>query len=83
MRRCRVRAALRAAARRRVTPFVRTAFCAARLRDAALRRLALPRACLESARDDAALRPSRRRAPETARDRVREGVRRRELWPAL
>src|SRR6185369_3553785 len=53
-------------------PFVRTAFFAAAERSDALRRRADARACLASERRDAAACPSRRSAPRTARERVRE-----------
>jgi hypothetical protein len=77
LRRCRVRAARRAAARRTRGPFVRTARrAAARRAEAGLRRAA-PRACFESARLEAAARPSRFNARRTAVDRRREGFRER------
>jgi len=73
----RVRAARRAAARRFCGPFVRAAFRAAALRDAADRRRAAVAAWRESAFDDAADRPSRFSAPLTAREREADGLLRR------
>src|SRR5262249_5778304 len=74
----RVRAALRAACRRPVLPFVRTAFSAARWRDALLRRRATRRACRERLLRDAAERPFLRNAREVARERRTEVLRRRD-----
>jgi hypothetical protein len=64
-----VRAALRAAAERIAAPFVRDARRAAAERLVFERRRALVRACLASARWDAALRPSRFNARVLARVR--------------
>jgi hypothetical protein len=69
----RVRAALRAAARRTRGPFVRDPFFAAVLRSLALRRMAAPCACLASADRDADDRGSRFNARRTARDRLVDG----------
>jgi hypothetical protein len=70
--RARVRAAFLAATRP-VRPFVRTALRAAALRDPAPRMRAAVRACLDSARVDAAARPSRRSAVRVARARLTDG----------
>src|SRR3989442_3118160 len=69
----RVRAALRAAARRPAVPLVREAFLAAALRLVRLRCRAAVRACRASAGLDADRRGSRRSAPLTARDRPVDG----------
>ena len=65
------------ACRRRVC----AALCAAADRSRGLRRRAACFACRDNARRDAALRPSRFRARVVARDRLRDGARRRLLWP--
>jgi hypothetical protein len=69
----RVCAALRAAATRPALPFVRIAFLAAALRELLPRRRAALCACRASAVLEAALRPSRRKAERTARDRLADG----------
>jgi hypothetical protein len=71
-RRARVLAAFRAAAERPRAPFVRIAFRAAVDRARAPRRFAAERACRASDRGVAAARPSRRRAPWIARERVED-----------
>src|SRR5205823_11782145 len=55
---------------------VRAAFFAARERVAFVRRRAAERACRDKARWDAVRRDSRLSAPFTARERVRDGLRR-------
>src|SRR5215472_6282752 len=82
-RRCvvRVRAALRAACRRPVLPFVRTALSAARWRDLLVRRRAARRACCERLLREAAERPFLRNAREVARERRTEVLRRRADLP--
>jgi hypothetical protein len=77
-RRCRVRAAFCAAARRAWGPFVRTARWAARRRSALERRRAAVFACRERAWRDAVRRGSRFSARVAARARRREGFVRRE-----
>jgi hypothetical protein len=72
--RCRVRAALRAAARRTCGPFVRTALRAAALRCEGERRRAAERAWRESDLRDAARRPSRFSALRVARERRGDGL---------
>src|SRR5439155_25518787 len=64
--RARVRAALRAAERRKAGPLVRSAFFAAALRSRALRWRAALRVCAGSARRESDDRGSRRSAPRTA-----------------
>src|SRR5258706_10588302 len=69
----RVRAALRAAALRRLGPLVLAAFCADADREAGPRRAAASCACRASARCDAALRGSRFSASSIACDRLADG----------
>jgi hypothetical protein len=69
----RVRAAFRAPPTRPALPFVRAAFLAAALRELVPRRRAAPCACRASALLEAPLRPSRRKAERTARDRLVDG----------
>src|SRR6266446_7483452 len=71
--RARVRAALRAAARRLAGPFVRIAFFAAARRSRGLRLIAARCACAASAGRDAEDLGSRRSARRTARDRLADG----------
>src|SRR5580693_5730787 len=73
--RCRVRAALRAAARRPALPFVCNAFWAELCRAAGPRRPALVRACSESARGDADRLLCCCKARNVARERLRETLR--------
>lgn len=70
----RVRAALAAALRRPVLPFVRTAAAAARRRAPAPRFRALLLACRESAACETELRRSCRKALEAARERLADGL---------
>jgi hypothetical protein len=72
-RRCRIRAALRAAALRACGPFVRTALRAAAFRAVAPRRRAALRACRANAFRVAAPRASRLSAALIARERVAAG----------
>jgi hypothetical protein len=65
-----MRAAFRAAAERAAAPFVAEAFFAAADRLEADLRLAARLACLDRARCEAALRPSRFKAPSVARERL-------------
>ncbi len=77
-----MRAALRAAAERAVAPLVAEAFFAAAERLDADRRLAARLACDDSARCEAALRPSRFNAPSVARERrVLDLARAGAPWP--
>src|SRR2546421_9292988 len=75
---CRLRVldALRAALRRPARPLVRTAAFAARRRSAPPLCRALLLACLEIAERDALRVDSRRKAPDTARERLADGRRR-------
>src|SRR6185437_9098906 len=77
----RVRAALRAACRKTVGPLVSTARVAARCLDRLPRLRAALRAWRERLVCDAAERPSRFRAPETARERALDGLELRDLCP--